>query len=243
MNRLFVLLAAGLLGSGCIVSSDVCDASTVWISWPSFVRATSTGYTTTTACSGIDGVDVYVDGGSTPYSAACLDDAVGLWLDSGSHWATVEALDGNGFPILRDEISFTVSDSCGDQIVDTQPGEGVVTVNYDFDGAACTAGGSYMWFNVHDDVANVDIAGVDHLSDDPAKYACNVGGGGVGYLSPPFVLPAGAYTLDWMEEVYYSSGAYHVAANHCSPSTFSVDSGIDTSTTSIYLADSSASCE
>lgn len=236
MNRLFVLLSAGLLGSGCIVSSDVCDANTVWISWPSFVRATSTGYTTTTSCSGIAGIDVYVDGASSPYSVACLDDYVAVVLDSGSHWATVEAVDSQGYPILRDEVSFSVSDFCGDETVDTQPGQGVVTVNYDFDGGSCF-GSSYIWFNIHDDIANLDIAGVNELSTNPAEYACNAS-----YLDPPFALPAGDYTLDWMEEVYYSSGAYHVSANHCSPTAFSVDSGIDTSTSSLYLADSSATC-
>lgn len=236
MNRLWALSAAGMLATGCVSSADTCDAHNVWIGWPSFVRASGSGYVTTSSCSGISQMDVYVDGSTTPISAYCSDDSVPVTLLTGSHYATVEALDGDGFPILRDEFDFPVSKSCADQLVDAQPGEGLVQVNYDFNGAQCTEGGSYIWFNIHDDIAGIDIAGADG-SRNSAAYVCNAS-----YLSPAFPLPAGNYTLKWMEEVYYQGGAYHVSGGYCSPTAFAVNSGHDTSTPVVHLADRTTAC-
>lgn len=235
MNRIYVLVAAAALASGCISSGDTCDAHTVWIGWPSFVRATGTGYITTSSCQDIAGIDVFVDDATTAVQADCADDEVPVSLLTGGHRVTVEAVDADGFPLLRDAVSFSISDTCADQVVDTQPGEGVVTLNYDLGGEACVAG-SVIWFNVHDDVANVDIAGVNGASSSPARYACNAS------FVPPFTLPAGDYTLDWMEEAFFSSGAYHVSAAYCTPTTFSVNSGIDTSTPSIPLVVDAPAC-
>jgi hypothetical protein len=235
MNRRFVLLAASMLATGC-VSSDSCDLHTVFVAWPSFVRATSTGYLTTSSCQDVARVDVFVDDATTPISANCTDDVVVVSLLTGGHRATVEAIGTDGFPLLRDAVSFTITDSCVDQQVNTQPGEGVVTVNYDFGGPACVAG-SVIWFNVHDDVANVDIAGVNGASGNPARYACNAS-----HL-PAFALPAGSYTLDYMEEAFFTSGAYEVSAAYCRPTTFSVDSGIDTSTPSVPMVVDAPACQ
>lgn len=241
MNRLSIILAAGLLGTGCVSGGDTCDAHRVWISWNSFVVATDDGYATTSSCGGISQIDVYVDGDTTPISAYCADDAVAVNLLTGGHSVRVDALDGDGYPILRDELGFRISDSCADQVVDTQPGEGWVTINYDFGGGACVDGGSYMWFNVFDEIAGVSIAGVNGSSPNKAQYACNVSAQ-PGFISPGFALPAGDYTLDWIQEMYYADGAYHVSGAHCAPTAFSVNSGVDTSVPTLHLADATTAC-
>jgi hypothetical protein len=237
MKQTFVFLAAGLLGTGCVVS-DHCHTHTVWVGWSSFVRATPSGYGTTASCAGISRIDVYVDGAQSPASAYCSDNEVAVDLQSGAHTATVEAIGTDNYPLLRDQVSFTVFDSCANQSVDTQPSEGVVTLNYDFGGSDCVQGGSYIWFNVYDEIAGLDIAGVNGNSPNPAVYACNAS------FVPPFALPAGDYTLDWMEEVYYAGGGtYNVSAAHCTPTYFTVTSGVNESVPSVPLSDTSYACQ
>jgi hypothetical protein len=237
MNRMFVLVAAGLLGTGC-VSSDVCDAHTVWVGWPSFVRTVAGGgYQTTASCADVDHLEVFVDTSTTPYRAFCNDNEVPVQLLTGDHTLTVEAIGADGFPFLRDVVSVNISDSCVDRTVSTQPGEGWVTVNYAFPGGGgCAASPSYMWFNVHDDVAGLDIAGVNAASANPRSTVCNATN------LPRFPLPAGDFTLDWIEEVFDASGGLQVAGAFCSGTLFSVNSGVSTSVGPVAIADSTSFC-
>ncbi len=236
MKRLFVLVIGGLLGTGCVSSSaDVCDSHTVFVGWPDFVVATAGGgYQTTNSCSGIFRMDVFVDNDQQPWSANCADDVVPVQVGTGSHTLTVEAVDNQNFPILRDVVQVSVPDSCNDLRVDTRPGEGWVALRYAFDApGTCVAGGSFIWFNVHDDIAGVEIAGANKNAN-PTMFACNAAPPVSGQVAPPFPLPAGNYTLDWMEEVFLTT-VYNASATECSPTTFAVNSGVDASVGPVHL--------
>ena len=67
MRRLALLLAASLLGTGCVVSDSTptptCYPSTITVRWPSFLLANG-GVTTSCATAGVTFVDVFLGGAS-----------------------------------------------------------------------------------------------------------------------------------------------------------------------------------
>jgi hypothetical protein len=229
MKRLFVLLAASTMGTGCVVS-DTCDFRTVSIGWPSFELANGS-ITTSCLTAGVNTVDVYMDGDLVGNLACGAGGVNVVDVPAGHHTFTVEGLDGSTIA-LRDEFG-TSGNGCGTLVVDTQPAEGTFELAYSFTPSnVCTTGGSYIWFAVRDDVLGSVTAGVDETSADPSFYLCGD--------AIRFALPKGPYTLLRTEEVTYN-GAYHAAAVNCSPNPFDIFAGTD-SVVSSAMADSAALC-
>jgi hypothetical protein len=217
MNRLVLLaLVASILGTGC--GHDTCDARTVAIGWPSFLLADGTA-TSSCGVALLSTVDVFVDGSSVG-SFNCTDGGVNVTgvLNDGNHVFDVEGIDSaTGAIALRDSV--TVGNSnCTDLLVNTQPSEGTFVLNYSFTPNICTsATNSYIWFTIHDDIANQDIA-VDG-SNSPRAYTC--GNGSTTPVPISFALPSGSYTLHRTEEVLYPGPTQQ--AGNCNATLFAME--------------------
>jgi hypothetical protein len=212
MKPLAVVLAASLLGIGCIVSDD-CNTRTVSIGWPTFLLADGT-QTASCGAAGVSSVDVFMDGQSVG-NFACTEGGVSVTsVPDGTHVFTVEGLDASSFIILRDEI--TLGATCGEQVVSVRPAEGTLRFAYGFEGdGPCFAGGSFIWFNLTDETANAVTVAVDQNSANPETYVCG------DVIS--FVVPAGTYAVA-MEEVVRGAtpGQYDLTAVACIPTRFTV---------------------
>jgi hypothetical protein len=237
MRRLALLLAASLLGTGCIVSDSTpvappCYPSTITVRWPSFLLANG-GVTTSCATAGVAFVDVFL-GGASVQRLSC--GAGGLTITAppaGSSVLTVEGVASDGTTILlRDELNVAPS-ACGDVVVDAQPAEGTLELAYTFTPVnVCTAGGSYMWFSVYDRILG-NVAAVADETANTRLYVCSD--------LIRFPLPAGSYTLQRMEEVVSSGGAYVASAVNCNQTNFDVGRATD-SVVNVALVDSSTLC-
>jgi hypothetical protein len=212
MKRLAPVLAAAVLGTGCIMVDDNdCSSSSVTLEWD-FQRFDGSA---PTGClgAGVDAVDVWVDGQFVD-TYACNDGGATVFgIGSGTHDVTVEGVDlAAGRIAYRDQRTFSAS-GCGNQLVRVRPAEGTVNLNYSDVG--CTSTACYLWFNVHDDVADTIAAVIGDTSPFAVKTL---------YAYPDDVvlrLPVGLYTLDWMEQV---TSAFLGQAITCSASSFDVAS-------------------
>ncbi|HET6440594.1 MAG TPA: hypothetical protein VFG59_21215 [Anaeromyxobacter sp.] len=232
MNRLAVLLAASWVGTGCVVH-DTCDVHTVWVGWSSFVRATQTGYETSTACfSDFTQMQVYLDEDlANPSTANCTDNVAGFaGVLTGVHTIRVDGLSNgssgvpSGVPLVRDVVSVDISDVCADQVVDTQPGESVVNLSYAVPGGVCVPG-SVMWFKVEDGYTGETIAEQDETSPNPSdpNFACST-------QTPvvSFILPGqSTFTLERLEEAVPGAGT-PVQSGYCTATDFDTTTGVDT---------------
>jgi len=223
MNRLFLLLAASVLGTGCM---DICDARTVSVGWPSFQLADGT---VTSSCTQahVSTVNIYLDGQAVT-SLPC--DSGGVDVDGvpndGDHLFTVEAIDTTtGGITFRDQVD--VSDSnCRNLLEDTQPSQGTFVLNFSLSPNLCaSATDSYIWFTIMDDIANQTIA-VDG-SDTPQAWPCG-GGTSTTPVAPSFPLASGSYTLERTEEVLYSSSTPTELAGNCSAADFDMSGATQT---------------
>jgi hypothetical protein len=237
MRRLALLLAASVLGTGCIVTHDgsnTCAPRTVSIGWPTFLLANG-AETPSCSAAGVRFVDVFMD--DAPVGEFdCTQGGVSVVdVPTGSHRFTVEGLDGQaangGIILLRDELVVS-SGVCGEQIVTSRPAEGTLDVSYSFASANVCNPGSFMWFSVFDEIAGKVGAVADETAN-TTSFAC---GGPI-----TFVLPAGAYTLDRIEEVTPSPGGLVPTANNCSRTSFTIEPAF-TSTVLVTLADSNTLC-
>jgi hypothetical protein len=220
MNRFYLLLAASALGMGCGGSSHhiPCDTRTVAVGWPSFQLADGT-VTSSCTTAHVSDVDVFMD--DTPVTTvACSAAGVNVTgvPNNGNHLFTVEARDSTTNAIaLRDEQ--TVGNSnCTNLLLDTEPSEGTFVLNFSFSPDLCTSSSnSFIWFTVHDVIANQDIA-VDG-SHSPQSWTC-----GNGSTTTPvpisFPLASGSYTLDRTEEVLYPGPTQQ--AGNCNATSFTV---------------------
>jgi hypothetical protein len=234
MRRLALLLAASVLGTGCIVSHDNTCTSTVSIGWPTFLLANGAQTPSCTAA-GVSFVDVFMD--DLPVGEFdCAQGGVSvLDVPSGTHRFTVEGLDApaasGGVILLRDERIVT-SSACGEQIVTSTPAEGTLVIDYSFASSNVCNPGSLMWFSVFDEIAG-KVAAVADETANTTSFRC-----GIDAIS--FVLPAGAYTLDRIEEVTPTpppNGPLVPTANNCSPTTFTVEP-VTVTSVPVVLADS-----
>src|SRR5512138_1542197 len=163
MKRLAFVLAATFLGSGCIVT-DHGDCSTgVTLEWD-FQQANGT--VTGCGAAGVDEVDVYLDGNYVS-TYACTSGGATIPVTTGGHHVTVEGIDLQAGRIAyRDARSFQAA-GCGTQLVSVRPAEGTANLNYGDIG--CTASPCYLWFSVHDDVANTPAAAIGTSSQASVK--------------------------------------------------------------------------
>lgn len=223
MNRVFVLVVASLLGTGCIVS-DTCDARTVSIGWSSFRLANGTVVASCSAAA-VSSVSVFLD--DTPVTTLACDaggvNVTGV-LNDGTHLFTVEGLDSvSGAIALRDEVAVGNS-NCNDQLVDTQPSEGTFVLDFSFTPDFCTsATDSFIWFSIRDDISG-DVIAVDQTHT-PQAYTCG-NGATTTPLPISFALASGPYTLQRTEEVVYPGPA--TGAGNCNATDFIMAGGNQT---------------
>jgi hypothetical protein len=251
MKRLVLLAAVATLGSGCIVHD--CDTPSITVEWSSFVGGD--GLARACVDAGVSYVDIYLDGAFVD-SWNCTDGgAVITSVPSGTHRLTVEGVESAGRIAYRDDFDVNAA-SCGDHLVQAQPAEGWVDVNYAFQGGGSCVGTvqnpSYMWFSVFDTVANLVVAEVSEKTPlvDETQYWCGV------YANDPnpslaahalFIpLPAGTYTMRWIEEHTspFSGLNYGVVGANCTPFDFTVPRGTTATlpTPPVVLADTSTIC-
>lgn len=216
MNRLLALVAVASLGTGCVVD-DTCD---VRIQWDDFEAANGTFQSCGEA--GVTSVDVWVDG-RLRATAPCGSHFADLTVSGGYHFWTVEGVDDATGRIVN-RHAFELDDSCGLAAIVTRPAQGSVDLRYAFFSGGtpitpqvCTPG-SFLWLSIFDWIAG-DLAVLSDADFFPEAFTC----GG------PFILnlPAGDYTLDWMEE----SGpapSYTLEAADCRDRDFLVFPGDDT---------------
>lgn len=214
MKRIAFVLAAAFLGTGCIVVGDDHCSSSVTLEWDFRL---SDGSVTGCAGAGVDEVDVWVDGNFVSTYTCTAGGATISGVGSGTHDVTVEGFDlVAGRIAYRDQRTFQGT-SCGDQLVAVRPAEGTANLNYSDVG--CTASPCYLWFSVHDEIANATAAVIGDTSPFAVKTL---------YPYPGDVvlrLPVGSYTLDWMEQV---TSVFLGQAMTCSASTFAVASATQT---------------
>ncbi len=232
MKRLALAIAATVLGSGCIVTSDHCDR-TITTDW-AFTYWSDAGagaWVMNAGCAsaGVSTVDVWMNGQFVD-NLPCLSGGITITgVPRGTHTIDVEGLASNGAILYRD--SFSVSaDSCGDHSVPASPAEGFMNVDYTAAGG-CTSSPCFLWLSVHDDIAN------------QLAVAYSASGGATTFQYPNDVvlrLAAGTYSLDWMQLV--SSGTE--VARACVLPTFQV-AGAQTSLLSpaVALVPTATACQ
>jgi hypothetical protein len=237
MRRLALLLATSLLGTGCYVSdhsNPPCLASSITVRWPSFLLADG-GVTPSCATAGVSFVDVFMNDQPVQQGGfACSAGGMTITdVQPGSYRITVEGVASDGASILlRDELDVSPA-ACGDIVVDAQPAEGSFRIAYSFTPTnVCTSGGSFIWFSVYDQIARAVTAVADETAN-ATSYVCGD--------TIAFAMPAGAYTLQRVEEAVPSAGTFLASAKNCNPTTFSVDRAAQ-SVVNVALADSTSFC-
>jgi hypothetical protein len=226
MNRLALVLAAATLGTGCVVvDHDDCDASTITLSWSGAGFQRFDGTATGCVGAGVTDVDVFMNDAFVATFACADGGAVITRVPSGTHALTVEGIDAaRGVVAYRDE--FTVqTDGCGNRSAGVTMAEGSVNLDYQAL-AGCTSSPCFLWFSIHDDVANATAAAIDQNSPAAVKND---------FPYPDDVvvrLPAGSFTLDFMQLV--SSSFLHEAIT-CGTMSFAVSGGQQTLTPVIDL--------
>lgn len=237
MRRLALLLAASILGTGCIVDDDDgCGFGSFTVEWPDFQLADGS-LTPSCAVAGVTAIDIYLNGAAVDTRFSCLDGgAVITGVQSGSYLLTVEGVDASGRILLRDELQIG-ADRCADRLAQVRPSEGFVELNYSFpsNGTCISPGPSYLWFSIFDQVANATTVQIDEASPfgDQTLYQCGDQRGIV------FALPTGTYDLDWIEE--RQSPLFNVTGANCARATFAVNPGQQSVVPSV-LADTTAAC-
>jgi hypothetical protein len=245
MKRTALALAAAVLGTGCIVTSDsttTCAFRTFDVAW-TFTNADGQAR----GCASPDGiqpaivsVDLFYDTfavGRFPCGdyGVTLDDSQG-GLTPGQHAILVEGVDAGGAIVVRDNYYANVA-SCGASGTTANAAEGYVRLDYTMSPVnAC--GGGYMWFAIHDDVANVTAAAIDQSSTSAQKtaYAC----GPTPVIE--FPLAAGDYTLQWIEEVATPLAAPTALHEKCTPTAFSI-AGPGTHPVPVTLVNATTGCQ
>lgn len=209
MKRIAFVLAAAVLGTGCIwVDDDDCSSSSLAVDW---TFQLSDGTTAGCAAADVDFVDLYL-GGQFIESADCGQGGTTIRVVEGSHVLTVEGIDSAGRIAYRDVVNVQAA-GCGTRAIAVRPTEGTVNLDYS---AACTVSPCFLWFSVFDEVAGTLAAVIGDTS--PASLKED-------FPYPEDVrirLAAGTYTLEWMELVSRSGVTYAGELISCAPQGFDV---------------------
>lgn len=224
-------LALSLTGTGCIVvGDDDCNTSTVTLDWSGGFRDADGGALLGCSAAGVQTVNVYVNGELDAGFACSSGSARAVGLPAGSNLITVEGI-SDGVIAFRAE-AFVDGARCGDQRIALTPAEGWVDVQYAFSPVNQCTPNSVMWFSIWDDIANEQAVLVD-VNSSPTAYACG--------STISFLLPAGDYTFDWMEERAPTTGGYGVTGRDCTDRLFTIAGGSQTIVSPV-LADGSTPC-
>lgn len=229
MKRLALVLAAALLGTGCI--DNTCDRF-VTFDWTGGFRDANGALVGCSSASGaVSVVDVWVNG-QLAGSFFCLDGSGSVAMPAGTSTVDVEGVEdpnGSNTIIFRDTLA--VNAGCGNQVALVEPAEGRVAIAYSLPGGLCVTPPSFIWVRVQDDVAN-QLA-VDSAAD-PTLFPCG--------QAVSFRLAAGSYTLlDAEERIPVGGGAYSPVSTDCTDRPFTVAAAA-TTTVSPVLADSTVAC-
>jgi hypothetical protein len=214
MKRLALVLASALFGTGCFVHDDHdCDRlMTLEWEFQDFDGAIR-GCTAPAGRDIVQTVDVWVDGVYVT-SFFCEDLAGTIAISSRAQLVTVEGISG-GRIAFRHE--FAPSPSCADQFVAVTPAQGTVAVDYAFSpDNACAAPATFIALSVRDDIAAQNAV----FEDAATGPSCSVVD-----AAPEWLLPVGAFTLEWIEEV---TGSGAVLAADCADRPFTVEPGLAT---------------
>ncbi len=215
MKRIIPALAAVVLGSGCVVTTDPCDG-TLTVDWQQFRDANNAVWSY--CAPGVSTVDVYVDG-AAPYSVPCTDYSMVIPAAEGTHSVVVEGLDAGGYILYRDSFP-SASVACNmDTPVMSTPSQGWLELAYTISSGFCDDYyPSYVWFSISD-WATGSTTSNSIGSWSTAYDMCT------NYSDLWLRLPAGTYTLQGIQEMHYFAGSYYAQRNDCTDSTFDVTGG------------------
>jgi hypothetical protein len=219
MKPLALVLAAVLV-SGCVVIDDDHCVGTVTLEWDFQLTdgAVPAGsISQICAAAGVTWVDVYMATGAEPAQLVdrfwCTEGgATVIDVPQGSYLFTVEGVDAAG--LIRYRHEFQVASGCGDQFLATRPAAGVVDLNYSLPGGLCAIGGTFIHFEIRDEITGTLVPTEASLS--PATCPSDIFR----------ALPAGFYTLEWMEERATSSEASAVLRRDCTLRQFEIAGGL-----------------
>ncbi len=212
MKRLALVLAAAVLGTGCFVDDHTTTTCprTLTLGWD-FRTADGAIAGCSSASATVPYVDVFANDQPVG-SFDCFAYGGTVSVPGGSSLITVEGVDGSNRIVYRDEFTIDAS-ACGDQAVAARPAEGRVNLDYTAQSAPpCANGACYLWFSVRDDITGLVAATVDAATVPTTfPYPGDV----------VFRLPAGPYTVQWMDIV--SGGLSELGS--CTSPTFTVSPG------------------
>lgn len=232
MKRLALVLAAAVLGSGCIASEPAPCAPYVTVDW-SFLDADG-NVLTSCGAAGVTYVDVYANGTQVG-SFDCAGPARPVSLARGANDVIVEGVDAGGAVLFR-ELRTVDATTCGSQgTLAAQPAEGWLAVDYSFSptNSCDLSQTTYMWIAVRDDLIPAPQANVTYDEGTTSAQVCSTTA-----AAPRYRLPVGNFTFLGINEV--RAGAVHVAAD-CTDRPFDIGAAAVT-TVSPVLVDSASAC-
>jgi hypothetical protein len=217
MKRLALVLAA-VLASGCVVidDDDPC-VGTVTLEWDfQLANGAVPAGTISQICAvaGVTWVDVLMNGQPVLADGFWCTEGGATVIDvpQGSYLFTVEGVDAAG--LIRYRHEFEVDSHCGDQFLATRPAAGLVNLDYSLPGGLCTIAGTFMHFDIRDEITGERI---------PEQTLSPVACGPDALVR---ALPAGLYTLEWMEERATSDPSSAVYRTDCTFRPFEIRGGL-----------------
>jgi hypothetical protein len=187
MKALALVLAA-VLGSGCVFVDDDCTG-TVSLEWDFRLANGNVPAGTISqicAAAGVAFVDVYLNG-QFAGGFSCLEaGATIVDIPEGRYLFTVEGVDAS--ELIRYRHEFEVDSRCGDQLLAVRPAAGFVDLNYSLPGGVCATSPTFMHYDIRDEITGRLVPTAQSLTPTTCPQD----------IVP--ALPAGTYTLEWMEE-------------------------------------------
>jgi hypothetical protein len=169
------------------------------------------------AAAGVTYVDVYMNGQPVdPDGFWCTEGgATVVEIPEGRYLFTVQGVDAS--ELIRYRHQFEVDSRCGDQFLATRPAAGRVNLDYSLPDGVCADAGTFMHFDVRDEITARRVPIEQILS----PVAC-------GPDALVRALPAGSYTLEWMEERSTSNASSPVYGTDCTFRPFVIAGGLVT---------------
>jgi hypothetical protein len=230
MKPLALVLAA-VLGSGCIFVDDDDCFGTVTLEWD-FQRSDGTvpGGTVSQICAaaGVTDVDVYMDGTFVQSFFCTEGGATIIDVRSGTYLFTVEGIDASGNIRYRHHFDVDAR-SCGDLFLAPRLAAGVVNLDYSLPGSVCATTGTFMHYDIRDEITGQLVP--NQVSLTPATCPDDI----------IRALPAGFYTLEWMEERASASLSSAVYGRDCTFRPFEIGGG-QLTTVPVTIVNASVAC-
>ena len=172
MKRLALVLAAVVLGTGCIFvdDDDSCDSQRHGgLDLPELPRP---GHARAARRPASTSVDIYVNDRYVDDVSLLGPAATIFRIARGATLVRVDAVDlsagGSGAHRATGTSSASTSATCGNHAVAAQPAEALLDLNY---AATCPSGPCYLWFSLFDELAGSVATRVDGATA-PTTYVC-----------------------------------------------------------------------